>query len=162
VAGAAPQIRVGTLVELERRFDRYDVADGLRDHVAFNADVVIIALGENVPDLGTPQAKAGYRAAFARLLAELKRDNHPAIFVRSSFWPNVAKDEIMKKVCAEAGGVFVDIAALAAENANYARSERKIDHAGVGAHPGDRGMQAIADAIWTAITKRGEASTQQD
>ena len=111
------------------------MADGLRDHVAFKADVVIIALGENVPDLGTPQAKAGYRAAFARLLAELRKDNHPAIFVRSSFWPNTAKDEIMKAVCAEAGGVFVDIAALAAENANYARSERKIDHAGVGAHP---------------------------
>lgn len=161
-AGGQPRIRVGNIATFEREFGTYDVARGLRDDAAFGADVAIIAIGENVPELTTEQAKAGYRAAFAKLLAELKKDNRPAIFVRSAFWPNATKDAIMKAACAEAGGVFVDISALSRQEANYARSEQKIAHGGVAAHPGDRGMAAIADALWAAIGKQAAATTRGD
>ena len=58
----------------------------------------------------------------------------------------------MKEACAMAGGVFIEVSALAKEERNYARSERKIEHAGVGGHPGDAGMQAIAEAIVAELT----------
>jgi hypothetical protein len=46
-----------------------------------------------------------------------------------------------------------DLAKLGRDEANVARSERKIEHAGVAAHPGDKGMRAIADALDSAILK---------
>ena len=49
------------------------------------------------------------------------------------------------------GGVFVDISGLGKDESNYARSERSFAHGGVAAHPGDKGMQAIADALLKAI-----------
>jgi alpha-galactosidase len=47
----------------------------------------------------------------------------------------------------------VDISALSKEPANYARSERSFTNDGVARHPGDKGMQAIADAIVEAMEK---------
>jgi hypothetical protein len=52
------------------------------------------------------------------------------------------------------GGTYVDLSSLGQDQANSARSERAIEHAGVASHPGDRGMQAIATAILTAMETR--------
>jgi lysophospholipase L1-like esterase len=71
--------------------------------------------------------------------------------VRSSFWQNTTKDEILKQACQEAGGVFVDISGLSKDESHFARSERSYAHSGVAAHPGDKGMQAIADALLAAL-----------
>ena len=60
----------------------------------------------------------------------------------------------MKKVCEDAGDLFIDNDKLGGDESNYARSERKIEHAGVAGHPGDKGMQAIADTLWSAIQKQ--------
>ncbi|NLX95414.1 MAG: hypothetical protein GXY83_04490, partial [Rhodopirellula sp.] len=57
----------------------------------------------------------------------------------------------LKRAASAVGAIFVDISGLAKDEANYARSERRFPHAGVAAHPGDRGMKAIADAIVDAV-----------
>jgi hypothetical protein len=57
----------------------------------------------------------------------------------------------MQKACSGTGVQYVDLGKLDADEANFARSERKIEHAGVAGHPGDRGMQAITEALWNAI-----------
>ena len=74
--------------------------------------------------------------------------------MRSSFWADAAKDEILKQSCDDAGGVFLDIGKLGQNEANFARSERKFEYAGVAGHPGDKGMQARADELWKAIQKQ--------
>jgi lysophospholipase L1-like esterase len=153
-ARANPQTRVRNIADFERQHDTYEISARLKTDLEFNADIVIVAIGENVPGLESDAAKAKYAAAFARLLAELKQHGHPAIFVRGCFWPDPAKDEIIKQASANAGATFIDIAPLGRDESNAARSERKIDHAGVAGHPGDKGMRAIADAIWAAIQKR--------
>ena len=53
----------------------------------------------------------------------------------------------------------MDIGHLSKDESNYARAERDFKHKGVAAHPGDRGMQAIADAILEAI--HGQKSPQK-
>ena len=59
----------------------------------------------------------------------------------------------MKKASTDAGVLFLDISQLGSDAANFARAERQIEHAGVAGHPGDKGMQALADALWNAIKK---------
>jgi lysophospholipase L1-like esterase len=154
-AGGVPEAKIKNIADFERSLDGFAVNDRLKDELAFEADLIIVAIGENVAALESDAAQAKFQAAFTRLLKELKAHGKPAIFVRSSFWADPAKDEILKKVCEETGGTFVDNTKLGSDKANAARSERKIDHDGVAAHPGDKGMKAIADALWVAIEEQG-------
>jgi hypothetical protein len=71
--------------------------------------------------------------------------------VRTCFWPNAAKDEVLREACQEAHGILVDAGPIGRDPANSARSERDFKHAGVAGHPGDRGMKAIADAMVEAV-----------
>jgi lysophospholipase L1-like esterase len=161
-AGGKPQVMVKNIADSERRLNDYNLRDELKQELAFEADVIIIALGENASPTKTPEAKAQFRKAFASLLAELKRHGRPTIFVRSQFWQDADKDEIMKQTCEDAGGIFVDISKLGSEESNFARAERPIEHAGVAGHPGDKGMREIADALWLAIQKRAVPTSNRE
>jgi lysophospholipase L1-like esterase len=153
-AGGKPAVMVKNIADFERKLMDFDLKEGLKQELAFEADLIIVAIGENAAALKTDEDKAKYREAFSKLLAELKKHGRPTLVVRSSFWAEPAKDQIMKQACEEAGGVFVDNSKLGSDESNFARSERKIEHAGVAGHPGDKGMQSIADALWSAIEKR--------
>lgn len=155
-AGGQPEVKVKNIAEFERRLDAFNLKEGLKDELAFEADLIIVAIGENVPALKTDEAKEQFKASFGVLLTELKKHGNPTLIVRSQFWADAAKDERMKQCCADAGGVFVDIGPLGKVEANYARSEQQIEHAGVAGHPGDRGMQALADELWKAIRAHGD------
>ncbi len=152
--GVPPQVQVANIADFERRYDACDLDALLKPHLDFAPDLVVVAIGENVPELGSDEAKGRFKAACTRLLTMLKRGDRPAIVVRSCFWPNRAKDDILRASCEAAGGVFVDIGGLGGDESNYARSERAFAHAGVAAHPGDKGMQAIADALLAAVPER--------
>jgi hypothetical protein len=153
-AGGKPQVMVKNIADFERRLNGYNLRDELKQELAFEADVIIIAVGENAPPAKSAESKAQFRKAFAGLLAELKRHGRPTILVRGQFWQDADKDEVMRQSCEEAGGIFVDLSKLGSEESNFARAERPIEHAGVAGHPGDKGMREIADALWLAIQKR--------
>ena len=152
VGGRVPQILVRNIAGFEREYATFDLRAGLKDALDFRADIVVVAIGENVPDPADDDARTKFAAAFTRLLATLSERGKPAIFVRSCFWPHEVKDGIMHKAATDAGARWVDISALGRDDSNAARSERKIEHAGVAGHPGDKGMRAIADALFSAIT----------
>lgn len=150
-AGGEPKSMVKNIADFERQHSTYDIAAGLKPELEFTPDLVVLAIGENVPGLGTDDAKAAYSRAFSSLIAILQSHGHPAIFVRSCFWPDATKDNIMHEAAGKAGCVWIDISALSKDPGTAARSERKIDHPGVAGHPGDKGMRGISDAIWAAI-----------
>lgn len=149
-----PASLVKNIADFERGLEGFKFDVGLRVELEFEADLVILAIGENASALTTGEAKARYKKAFESLLAELKQHGQPTLIVRSCFWANPAKDEIMKQACADAGGIWVDMSQLGRDEANHASSERKIEHAGVADHPGDKGMQAISDELWKSITQQ--------
>jgi hypothetical protein len=153
--GSPPDVRIDNIADFERRYDTYDLDALLNKYLDFKPDAVIVAIGENVPALGSEDAKTGFKGSFVRLLTALARNGRPDIFVRSCFWPNKAKDDIMRESCTAVGGVFVDIGSLGGDESNYARSERSFAHTGVAAHPGDKGMKAVAEALLKAIKSRG-------
>ncbi len=156
-AGGKPEVKVKNIADFERHLTDYKLADELKEELAFEADVVIIALGENASSPKTDEAKAQFETAFANLFAELKKHGQPRLFVRSQFWQDADKDRLMQKTCKTAGGTFLDISKLGFEETNYARAERKIEHAGVAGHPGDKGMKALADVVWNAIKRHAVA-----
>lgn len=153
-SGAKPETMVKNIASFERAYATFDINEKLKEVFDFKPDLVILAIGENVPQLKTEDERNAFEASVDRLLKELKKDNEPTIIVRSSFWPNAAKDVALKNACQTAGGIFIDLTKLGKDETNYARSERDFQHAGVAAHPGDKGMQAIAVAILKAIPKQ--------
>ena len=158
--GTTPEIRVRNIADFERGYDTFDIENQFREDLEFKADIVILAVGENVAELATDEAKANYGKAFARLLPIISQQGQSTIFVRGCFWKNEIKDAIMRKATDDAGATFVDIKELGGDESNAARSERNIEHAGVAGHPGDKGMRAIADAIFAAIQKQSKPVTQ--
>lgn len=156
ITGTTPATMIENIADFERQYDTYDPGTRLKKAFEFKADTIIVAIGENVPALGSAESKTRFRESLLKLLRALKDAGDPTIIVRSSFWPDGAKDEILKQACAAVGGVFVDISSLSKDESHYARSERDYAHSGVAAHPGDKGMQAIAAALLAAMkdTKR--------
>lgn len=150
-AGAAPEVMVKNIADFERAYSGYDIAAKLKDAIEFKADLIILAIGENVPGLKTPEDKAKLQASVTTLLRSLKGDRSPTILVRSCFWANAAKDEALQGACTAVGGIYVNISNLGKDEANYGRSERPYKHAGVANHPGDKGMAAIAAALVKAL-----------
>lgn len=152
--GARPQIMVGNIADFERNYATYDVDLNMQDAFAFDPDLVILAIGENVPALETEEAKAQFKAGVMSILRCVLAKRRPMLVVRSCFWANAAKDEVLGQACSEAGGIFVNAGPLGQDAANRAHSERSFTHAGVAGHPGDKGMKALADAIVQAIVDR--------
>jgi hypothetical protein len=152
--GSQPEIRVRNIADFERHYETYDLEAGPKADLDFKPDTVVVAIGENVPPLASEDAKARFKVSFVRLLTTLRSRGKPAIFVRSCFWPDKAKDDVLREAAVATGGVFVDISGLSKDESNYARSERKFAHAGVAGHPGDQGMKAIAQALLQAMTDR--------
>lgn len=151
-AGKRPEIRFANIADFERNLATYDLDARLKAEFEFRPTLVIVAIGENVAALQTEESKAQFKSSLGKLLEAVKKSGgKPTLVVRSSFWADAAKDAILRESCASAGGTFVDIGALGKDESNYARSERKFEHAGVAAHPGDKGMKAIADAILGAL-----------
>lgn len=152
-SGAAPEILVKNIAEFERAHVGYDVAGKMKEAITFAPDLIILAIGENVHALKTPEEKSQFQSSVTQLLKLMKGDRQPTILVRSSFWANPAKDEALQQACAAVGGIYLDISALSKDERNFARSERPFKHEGVANHPGDQGMAAIAAAIVKALPR---------
>ena len=71
--GGAPQVMVKNIADFERHLTDYNIQEELKQELAFNADVIIIALGENAAVPTTDATKAQFASAFANLFAELKQ-----------------------------------------------------------------------------------------
>ena len=155
-AGGEPRVMVRNIANFERGLGAFNIRETLKEELAFEPDVIILAIGENATPPKTDEARAQFVTAFANLLAELKRHGQPTILVRSQFWQNGEKDQLMRKASTDAGVRFLDISKLGFDASNFARAERLIEYAGVAGHPGDKGMQALADVLWNSLKKAAE------
>lgn len=151
--GTAPEVLVKNIADFERAYAEYDIAGKLKEPVGFKADLIVLAIGENVPALKSPEEASKLQASVTQLLKAIKGDRIPTILVRSCFWANEVKDGALKKACDELGGIYVDLSTLSKDKSLYGRAEREFQHAGVANHPGDKGMAAIAEALMKALSK---------
>lgn len=151
--GSTPEILVKNIADFERTHQGYDFAAKLKEAIDFQADLIVLAIGENVPALKTEEEAVAFASSVLKLLRTVSGARKPVILVRSCFWAVPAKDSCLKLACNEVGGIFVDISSLSADKSLYGRAEREFKHAGVANHPGDKGMAAIADALMKALAR---------
>ncbi len=115
------------------------------------ADLVIIQLGENDRTV----TKEGFEEPYKKLIEAAKKANPAArIYCCGTWQGGAARDKMIKSACSRQGAVFVDISAVYANPEASAGSEHRFKHAGVNWHPGDKGMQGYADALWQAMQKQ--------
>ena len=96
------------IADFERSYATYDVDSQMKDLFAFDPDLVVLAIGENVPALGSEDAKAQFKAGVMNLLRCALAKRHPLLVVRSCFWADAAKDQVLRQACQEADGIFVE------------------------------------------------------
>jgi hypothetical protein len=156
--GSRPQIMVKNIADFERNYANYDVDLHMKEFFAFDPDLVVLAIGENVPAMNTEDARVQFKAGVMNILRCALAKRRPLVVVRSCFWADAVRDQALREACQEADGIFVNAGPLGQDAANAASSERSFIHDGVAAHPGDRGMKALADAIVEAVLN---AQTQE-
>ncbi|HNX33942.1 MAG TPA: SGNH/GDSL hydrolase family protein [Kiritimatiellia bacterium] len=151
LTGAVPDIMFRNIATFEQNYTNYNVETSLADAFAFAPDLFVLAIGENVPAFTSEEQKTQFKNGVARIINGVRTHSRPIVVVRSCFWASATKDLALSQVSRQAGALFVNIGALGADESNYARSERYYENAGVGAHPGDKGMSEIANAILQAL-----------
>ncbi|MFN0051792.1 MAG: family 10 glycosylhydrolase [Planctomycetales bacterium] len=133
---------------LERGYATYD-ASKIRRQLDWKANIVVVQCGENVPADGF-DATTFYKA-LRTMLDDLQAASDPQIFVTGKILSgNPGLDDIQRKVCAEdaAHRTFVDLSEYAATSSLNGRF----------GHPGDAGMEWIADRLFAAISRRAESA----
>lgn len=157
VAGATPSIMATYNLDWEQNYIAYDYGKStFQSQLAFSPSIVVVAIGENVDvaALNTTASQASFTTAFGNLLTQFKNNGNPTIFVRSEFWANSTKDDLLKQATAAAGAIFVDQSTLGDNSLNYAYSDPTnpwYGNATINTHPGDAGMKAIADSLFGAM-----------
>lgn len=152
--GADNIINVASI--FEQNYATYDNSK-LQTQLDYKADIVILQFGENMAAVSTPAQKAVFKSKLELLLDGLKASSNPNIFVTSYILaPNDTVDAIKREVCDEdpTHRMFVDLGGFRSDARNRASYEGVFTNEGVAAHPGNRGMQYIADELFTAMQAR--------
>ncbi|MDO7885313.1 hypothetical protein [Hymenobacter cheonanensis] len=113
---------------------------------AFEPELLIIRVGENVA--GATVEEHSFATHFSRLLDYL-HSPLTRIVVAGSFWGGNPATDIMRWVCKAHNVRFLSLAKLGDELDNRAIGQHQ--NPGVANHPNDKGMLAIANAIWGTI-----------
>ena len=112
----------------------------------FGADIIVIRLIENCPRDDFDEAL--FEKQFSDFVTYLNSTGNAKIIIASSFWKR-AGDEILKKVATDNGYDFIYLGELG-ENPEM-RADGLFEHIGVAMHPGDKGMETIANLIFDTI-----------
>ena len=113
---------------------------------AFRPDILIFRSIENAPSKDFDPA--GFRESLDALLAFLAPDPGTKLCFTTSFWRHPG-DAVLREAAAARHAPMAELGDLGARDDMKAIG--LFAHSGVANHPGDAGMAAIADRIWTMI-----------
>lgn len=115
-----------------------------------NPDYVIFQIGENVSKEEMLQNKDIFINRYSNAVSHFKNS---VKIVCLPWWQDPEKNNLITQVAINSKAYLVDISHLGsgADKQNYAESYKHYKQPGVGTHPGDYGMQNIADCLWTVF-----------
>lgn len=130
----------------------------LQEALEAKPELVIIQCGDNV---NTPEKLAVYRTSCEELLSFVRRAlPYAQVALVGEWYATEEKQTLMAEACCRTGCAFVDIEGLRSERTmgkvgnHYLLEDGTqgvIDSEGVASHPGDAGMEAIAQKIMDVL-----------
>ena len=138
-------MRIRQCAHWEGNFDKDDILLKYDEERAFDADIVVFRLGENV----RTQDQAALRAGLERFAAHICPSGK-IVFV-TCFWDNPFIDEVIRAVAKQRGDACLN-GFLAHDDANMALGQ--FWHEGVSIHPSDEGMEKLAKLIFDHIIEK--------
>jgi hypothetical protein len=142
---------LANICDFERGFlvHPFDMAAKLSKSDIQSPDILIVQIGENVhvEDLANPEI---FKQEYVKLLNLYP---HALRIIALPFWPNKEKQRVITEVALESHSYLVDLGHLGdgIDYDNFAKSVKKYKQPGVGAHPGDYGMENIAKCFFSVI-----------
>ncbi len=130
------------IAEYEHHFWEFNI-ETLSELKEFNADVIIMRIGENVDD--KEAGERGFDKYYKELTGFLNSEGKAIVVCTNCFWKNENKDLQIKKVAMEQAYIHVDISEIHMDEKNMAKSE--YENKEVGWHPSNKGMKEIAERI---------------
>jgi hypothetical protein len=129
----------------ERHFADSDILTNFQAEKEFGADILIFRLGENVG------RDVDEKLFFEKLKEFLNFLSKPTtkLLLTNCFWKHPIVDTCIHKYVEEYNATLVDLNRLGEQDEMMALD--KFEHKGVAMHPGDKGMEAIATAIFEKI-----------
>jgi len=143
----ATDLCIAQLADWEREYAKGDaVLSAFSPARDFEADTIVIRLGENMPKDSAPASKPYFRQMIRYFITpKTKR-----VVLTDCFWQNSAKDEMIREIAHEDGYLFCSLGDLEKDEANMAIGQ--YEHRGVSLHPSDAGMEQIAKKIFCTLT----------
>ena len=127
----------------ERNFLKEDILSYYEEEKAFEADIIIFRLGENVAQ----EDKFYFKEALEKFITYLRPNGGKVIFT-TCFWPNTIIDQAIEEFAKEQKEICINCA-FSADEKNMALGQ--FAHEGVAMHPSDSGMEKIAKAIFKVL-----------
>ena len=138
----------GKLWELDYyKFENLDYV--LKEIEQYQPDIIIIRIGENTyPNL--QKYRYDLFPTFNRLV-EFSKQTAKYVFVTSLFWKNDVIDDVISKAVKENDAFYIDIRDL---NIPENKAIGLFENVDVASHPGDLGMQRIAERIIDSLEEK--------
>ena len=130
-------------VHYNEEIDFYNEYSPARD---FDADIIIVRLIENCKSKDFNAEK--FKKELMQFIKYLSPNKSPKIIFTTSFWKHPG-DIAIEKLSKEYNSPLVELGDLGANNEMMAIG--LFEHEGVSIHPGDKGMQNIADRIYNVL-----------
>lgn len=123
-----------------------DFYDEYADARNFEADIIIIRLIENCK--GEDFSNEKFKRELMNFITYLSPNKSPKIIFTTSFWKHPG-DNAIQELSKETDSPLVMLGDLGDNKEMMAIGH--FEHVGVSIHPGDKGMQAIADRIYDVL-----------
>ncbi|MEN8249298.1 MAG: SGNH/GDSL hydrolase family protein [Bacteroidota bacterium] len=149
-------MRLSNSASFERDIEGFDLGTINKVKAGFEPDVIVFQLSENVPadtDLKLFEKK------YAEFINKCKEGNQAITMCTTPFFPVASRSMAIREVAKQTNSFLVDLSNLVLiDEENYAKNEKgypgnrdewKVE--GIGIHPGDKGMENIADLIFVTI-----------
>lgn len=147
-SGYNPCFLVSQAADFEMNFYEPCAFDFLSAEPTFNADIIILRLGDNVHS-GVNDCRL--MPAFENLINACAKKG-VRIIVTGSYFINEKIEPLLKELCNKNRYEFVELFDISLNAANQGGKD-KFWHDGVALHPGDGGMKIIAERLFDAIKK---------